>query len=149
MWGQFSVRLSFFWLVLVLKVYSCKSMHSLSIYCRVLNCCTCQFHGSFPFLFILASSVCKSLQSLISTLKRGGERGHLFTVICSAVCGKGGTLQTNTPGMSGECLYWMDHTGFATVQGGGYFLGPYCSGSRVFHEDTVPSGPCISCTFQA
>ena len=36
----------------------------------------------FP-LFILASSVCKSLQCLISALTQGGEGGHLFSLTCS------------------------------------------------------------------
>ena len=34
-------------------------------------------------LFILASSVCKSLQCLISALTQGGEGGHLFRLTCS------------------------------------------------------------------
>ena len=38
----------------------------------------------FP-LFLLASSVCKSLQRLISALTQGGEGGHLFRLICSVV----------------------------------------------------------------
>ena len=33
-------------------------------------------------LFILASSVCKSLQCLISALTQGGEGGHLFRLSC-------------------------------------------------------------------
>ena len=36
-------------------------------------------------LFILASSVCKSLQDLISTLTQGGEGGHLFRLTYSVV----------------------------------------------------------------
>ena len=38
----------------------------------------------FP-LFILASSVCWSLQCLISALTQGGEDGHLFRLTCSVV----------------------------------------------------------------
>ena len=38
----------------------------------------------FP-LFILASSACKSLQCLISTLIQGGGGGHLFRLTCSVV----------------------------------------------------------------
>ena len=63
-------------------------------------------------------------------------------------CGEGGTLQTNTTGMCGKCLQWMGHTGLATVQGSVYFPGPHCSGSRVLCNDTVPGGPCSSCTSQ-
>ena len=40
----------------------------------------------FP-LFILASSVCKSLQCLISALTQGGKGGHLFRFTCSIVLG--------------------------------------------------------------
>ena len=36
-------------------------------------------------MFILASSVCKSLQCLISTLTQGGEDGHLFRLTYSIV----------------------------------------------------------------
>ena len=36
-------------------------------------------------LLILASSVCKSLQCLISTLTQGGEGGPLFRLTCSVV----------------------------------------------------------------
>ena len=43
----------------------------------------------FP-LFILASSVCWSLQCLISALTQGGEGGHLFRLTCSAVLWGGG-----------------------------------------------------------
>ena len=38
----------------------------------------------FP-LFILTSSVCWSLQCLISTLTEGGKGGHLFRLTCSVV----------------------------------------------------------------
>ena len=38
----------------------------------------------FP-LFILASSVCKSLQCLIPALTQGGEGDHLFRLTCSVV----------------------------------------------------------------
>ena len=41
----------------------------------------------FP-LFILASSVCMSLQCLISALTQGGGGGHLFRLTCSVLlCG--------------------------------------------------------------
>ena len=50
---------------------------------RILICCSCHFQSSS--LFILASSVCKSLQCLISTLTQGGKGGHLFRLTCSFV----------------------------------------------------------------
>ena len=63
-------------------------------------------------------------------------------------CAEGGTLQTNTAGTCGECSQWMDHTGFATAQGSMYFPGPHCSGSSLLCKGTVPSGPCVLCTYQ-
>ena len=44
----------------------------------------CHFQSGSLF-FILASSVCKSLQCLISTLTQGGKGGHLFRLTCSVV----------------------------------------------------------------
>ena len=40
-------------------------------------------------MFILASSVCKSLQRLISALTQGGECGHLFRLTCTVVLWRG------------------------------------------------------------
>ena len=42
-----------------------------------------------PSLFILASSVCKSLQCLISTLTQGGKGSPLFRLTCSVVQWRG------------------------------------------------------------
>ena len=42
----------------------------------------------FP-LFILASTVCKSLQRLISALTQGDEDGYLFRLTCSVVLSGG------------------------------------------------------------
>ena len=65
------------------------------------------------FLFILASSVCKSLQCLISTLTQGSEGGHLFRLTCSVVLGEGRgvweTLQTSITGVCGECSQCLGH----------------------------------------
>ena len=69
----------------------------------------------FP-LFILASSVCKSLQCLISDLTQRVGGGHLFGLTCSVVLW-GRTLQTNITGMCGECSQCLGHTGFAPTQG--------------------------------
>ena len=51
---------------------------------RVFICCTCYFQSGSLF-FILTSFVCKSLQCLISTLTKRGERGHLFRLTSSVV----------------------------------------------------------------
>ena len=59
---------------------------------RVLICCTCHFQRG-PLFFILASSACKSLQCLISTLTQGGR----------------GTLQTNITGVCRECSQYIAH----------------------------------------
>ena len=68
-------------------------------------------------MFILASSVCKSLQDLTFALTQGGEGGQLFKLTCSVVCGEGGTLQTNITGVCGECSQCVGHTGFAPAHG--------------------------------
>ena len=67
-------------------------------------------------LLILASSVCKSLQCLISALTQGGKDGHLFRLTCSVCCRVRGILQTVITGLCGECLQCMDHAGFAPAQ---------------------------------
>ena len=81
----------------------------------------CHFQSSSLF-FILASSVCKSLQYLTSALTQGCERDHLFRLTCSVVLWWGGTLQTNIPGVCGECLQCLHHTGFASAHGVCAFL---------------------------
>ena len=54
---------------------------------RVLICCTCHFQSN-SLLFILASSVCKSLQCLISALTQRDNGDHLCRLTCSVVlCG--------------------------------------------------------------
>ena len=79
-------------------------------------------------LFILAFSVFKSLQCLISALTQGGKGGHLFRLTCLVVLWERGTLQTNIIVMCGECSQCMAHTGFATAQGGVCFQGLHWSG---------------------
>ena len=64
-------------------------MHSLSINCRVLICCTCHFWGSSPFFVYFGFPCCKTLQCLISALTRGGNSGHLFRLTCSTVLRRG------------------------------------------------------------
>ena len=90
---------------------------------RVLICCTCHFQSQSLFLFILASSVCRSPQCLISALTQGGEGGHTylgsFVQLC---CGEGGTLQINITGVCWECSQCMDHIGFAPAHGAYAFL---------------------------
>ena len=123
-------------------------MHSLSINFRVLICCTCHFWGGSSFFVYLASSVCKSLQCLISALTWGGKGGRLFRLTRSVVLGRGRKPANKHHWHVGKCLQCVDHAGFATAQGSMHFLCPHCSGSRVLCKGTVPSGPCFLCTSQ-
>ena len=135
-------------LYLFLSSIGVPQMHSLSINCWILICCACHFQSGSPF-FIYFGFLCLQVSSISNLCP--DTRMKVATYLGSLVqfcCGEGGILQTNTTGMCGESLQWMDHTGFATDQGGVYFLGPHCSGSRVLCKGTVPSGPCISCTSQ-
>ena len=61
-------------------------------------------------LFILASSVCKSLQCLISTLTQGGEGGHLFRLTCSVVLWGG-----RSPADKSHWRVWGAHSVWATL----------------------------------
>ena len=126
-------------------------IHSLSISCRVLICCTCHFQNALPpSLFILASFVCKSLQCLISSLTQGAKGGHLFRLTFSVVLWGGRDTAKNIAVVFGGCSQCMDHTGFAPAHSM-CFLALHCSNSRVLcraTQYTVQSGPCILCTSQ-
>ena len=88
-------------------------------------------------LFILASSVCRSLQCLISALTRGGEGGYLFRLIYSVVLWGGintankyhwhvwGTLTVSWP-------HWVCSCSQSVC-----FPILYCSGSRLLCRGTV------------
>ena len=94
-------------------------------------------------LFILASSVCKSLQCLISALTQGEEGVTYLGSLVQMCCGEGGTLQTDITGVCGECLQCMDHTGFAPAHGACAFLvynaqAPACSA-----EELSKAGTCF------
>ena len=102
---------------------------------RVLICCTCQFHSSSSSLSILASSVCKSLQCLISALTQGGEGGHLFRLTCSVVL-----WQARDPANKYRWRVW----GVLAVYGPHWV----CPSSRLLSRGTVQSGHCVLCTSQ-
>ena len=78
---------------------------------RVLICCTCHFQSGS---LCLGSSVCWSLQCLISVQTQGGNGGHFFRLTCSLLLWGGGTLQTN---ITGVCSQWFSHTGFDPTHG--------------------------------
>ena len=64
---------------------------------------------------VLASSVCWSLQCLISSLTQGGMVVDTFLgSLVQLHCGEGGTLQTNNTGVCAQCL---SHTGPAPAHG--------------------------------
>ena len=68
-------------------------------------------------LFILASSVCKSLQYLTSSLTQGVKLVIHLGSLVQLCCREGGTLHTNITGMCGECSQCLGHTGFAPAHG--------------------------------
>ena len=73
---------------------------------------------AIPFsLFILASSVCKSLQYLTSALTQWAKVVIYLGSPVQLCCGEGGTLQTNITGVCGECTQCLVHTGFAPTHG--------------------------------
>ena len=82
------------------QIFPCSSLYlfsrsrgplrcTLNVNYRVLIHCTCHFQAVPSSLFILASSVCKPLQCLISALTQGGEGGHLFSLTCSVILLRG------------------------------------------------------------
>ena len=91
--------------------------------------------------FILASSVSKSLQCLISTLTQGGEGGHLLRLTCSVVLWGGrntankfhwhvwGVLSVSEPHWVCPCSRCMCPPG------------PHCSGSRLLHWEPTEASP--------
>ena len=89
---------------------------------------------------VLTSSVCWSLQCLISTLTQGGRWWTLFFFLGSLVqsrCGEGGTLQTNNTGVCSQCL---SHTGPALAHGV-YSRCSHSSGSRLLCWEPSEAGP--------
>ena len=99
-------------------------------------------------LFILASSVCKSLQYLTSTLTQGGEGGHLFRLTCSIVL-RGGRNTANK--------YHWRVWGVLAVSGSHWvcprswcvcFPDLHCLGFRLLCQGTFWGGPWVVCTSQ-
>ena len=122
----------------------------------------------FP-LFILASSVCRSLQCLISALIQGGEGGHLFRLTCSVGLWGGrntankycwhvwGVLTVYGPHWVFPSSLWPVLSGSTLLRVHGTLQGHYpkcalhfvhfpglnCTGSWVFHEGTDPDWLCV------
>ena len=99
-----------------------------------------------PSLF-LASSVCKSLQCLISTLTQGVTVVTYLGSVVHLHCGDGGALQTNIAGCVGALAvcgpHWLCPRSRRVC-----FPGLHCSGSRVPCRETVSRGPWVACAAQ-
>ena len=84
----------------------------------------------------LASSVCWSLQCLISALMQGGWWWTLFFFFLGSLvqlhCGEGGTLQTNNTGVCSQCLSHTWHAPAHSV---------HHSGSTLLHQEPSEAGP--------
>ena len=88
------------------------------------------FQGSS---FCLASSVCWSLQCLISALTQRGQWWTLFLgSLVQLRCGERVMLQKNNTGVCSQCL---SHTGPAPARG------THCSGSMLLHWEPSEAGP--------
>ena len=111
LWGQFSFRQ-----FLVPAYTSSQGQQApsniASANYRVLICCTIHFQSGSLFLFILASTVFKSLQYLTSTLTQGGGVAIYLGSLVQLCYGEGGILQTNITGTCRECSQCLGHTGF-------------------------------------
>ena len=82
---------------------------------------------------VLASSVCWSLQCLISALTQGGQWWTLFLgSLVQSRCWEGGTLQINNTGMCSQCL---SHTGPAPAHGA------HSLGFRLLCPEPSKAGP--------
>ena len=82
---------------------------------------------------VLASSVCWSLQCLISTLTQRGRWWTLFLgSLVQSRCGEGEMLQRNNTGVCSQCL---SHNGPAPAHGA------HSSGSSLFRRELSEAGP--------
>ena len=74
--------------------------------------------ASKAFPSVIASSVCWSLQCLVSALTQRGQWRTLFFFFLGSLvqscCGEGGMLQTNNTGV---CSQYLSHTGSAPAHG--------------------------------
>ena len=86
---------------------------------------------------VLASSVCWSLQCLISALAQGDGGRHFLGSLVQSCCGEGGTLQTSNTGMCSQCL---SHSGPAHSRRVCPPC-PHCSGSRLLHREPSEASP--------
>ena len=145
-WGQFSFRCSLFQLDFFsrsISPFPCL----VNVKDGVLICYTCHSQSGSLF-FVLASSVCKPLQCVISPLTQGAGGGHLFMLTCSVVLWGGrdtankyhwhvwGVLTVDGP-------HWVCHNP-------GWHIGTGCTllSLQSALQQHCPKWPCISCTSQ-
>ena len=67
--------------------------------------------------FVYFTSICRSLQCLISTLTQWAEVVSSLGSVVQWCCGEGGAVQTTITGMCGEYSQCSNHTGFAPAHG--------------------------------
>ena len=101
-----------------------------------------------PSLYMLASSVCKSLQYLTSGLTQGSEDGQLFRLTCSIVLWGG-----RNPGNKYHWRVWR-----VLAVSGSHWVCPHswrvcipslhCLGSSLLCRGTFWGGPWVACTSQ-
>ena len=89
---------------------------------------------------VIASSVCWSLQCLVSALTQRGRWRTLFFLgsLVQSRCGEGGTLQTNNTGV---CSQWLSHTGPAPAHGAFALAVHNYSGSRLLCREPSKASP--------
>ena len=95
----------------------------------------------FP-LFILAFSVCTSLQCLISALTQGAKVVTHLGSLVQLCCEEGGALQANVTGECGVRAQCLGHTGFAPTHDV-CFPGLHCSGSRLLCRELRQALGCV------
>ena len=131
------------------QIVPCCSLYFFSRSIGPLQCSQCLRQGfsllhlslpeQFPLLFILASSVCKSLQCLISALTQGGEGGHIFRLTCLVVLW--GVRNTANKYHCGECSQCLGHTEFAPTHDMYAFLAYTARAPGYSARDLYKAGP--------
>ena len=91
----------------------------------------------FP-LFILASSVCWSLQCLISALTQGGSGGHFLRLTCSVVLwgGRNTANKQHWRVLTVSQPHWVCPRSLRVC-----FPCLHCTGSRLLHQELSEAGP--------
>ena len=106
-----------------------------------IHCCGWVGWVACPFLVRAASSVCWSLQCLISTLTQGGSGGHFFRLTCSVVLWGGRNTANKYHWrvwgvLAVFQLHWVCHRSWHVC-----FQGLHFSGSRLLCQELSLSGP--------